>query len=559
MTKAKAVVYARVSTNHEEQKHSLKSQKEYYNEYAEKNGYDLIETYFDSGLTGTSFKRKYFLQMMYDAGLDVTIKNHSGILTFDTSNREPLFKYIILKDVSRFARNTDAIEVVKQLRYKGVYIIFENLNFSSEDDDWEFRFGLLVLFAQQESVDRSIKGKKAYGIRSENGKFHMTNVLLGYKRNPETKEYEIDEDKAHIVRFVFDLYVNKGKGTKEIASICNEKGFKTSKGKRFAGDSIIRLIKNEKYKGQVITGRYTHTDITGQHKRIELPRDQWNVFDNLIPAIIPTKVFDEAQAIMNRRVMNTKNYGRKGIKVPKSEFHKKIFCGKCGADYVRISSVKKRVNSEDITEYFYSCRNRRYSLRTGQKCDNAGISHNVLVRELTEISKKLHFSFNTTQIKYEKEELDKILKDLDYKLDNAESEKEKIKESISNLDKEIVNVIKSIRQGASETVKKVLNDEIEKIENEKAELNLKILEFDTLTIENKKQEYLDKYQEVLKFSQKKSFTYDDVLELIEGIHILEHREALVDLRTPTIFDADQIYKGENGSEYAMFPFTFKLP
>ncbi|AIF45437.1 recombinase family protein [Virgibacillus sp. SK37] len=556
MGKEKAVVYARVSTNQEQQKTSIEWQKEYYAQYAKDKGYELVKTYFDEGLSATSSNRKEFLEMLYDAGLNATRQENSGVYTFDTSNREPRFDWIIVKDISRFARNTDSTSIIRRLVEKDVYIIFETAGFTTKDDNWEFHFGLFVNFAQQESVDRSIKGKKAYQTRTDKGDYHMSNVLLGYKRNLETKEYEIDEDEAKTVRFIFDQYVNHGKGTTEIADMCNDRGYRTKKNKRFIGNSVLRIIKNEKFKGQVITKRYTHTTITGSHKRITLPKDQWKVNDNAIPKIISPTMFDKAQEIMHKRVQATKNHGRKGVKVPKSEFYKKIFCGKCHSDYVRISAIKKRVNSPNITEYFYSCRNRRNKMRIDNKCTNRGVAHNVLVRELTNIGEKLNIRFNENRIVEEEQALDRILKRLDDKLKNGESEKEKIKVQIAGLDKQIENITTSIAGGVSESVSKVMFNKIDQIESEKSKLEASMLEYNTIAIENEKQEYIDKFDEIVKFSRKKTFTYEDVIGLVDGIYILEHREALVELKTPTLLLDDEIYKGE--TDYALFPFTFQL-
>ncbi|WP_457297636.1 recombinase family protein [Peribacillus simplex] len=60
MSVKKTAVYTRVSTDKEEQKHSLKSQIEHYTEYAELKGYELINVYTDEGTSATSPKREKF-------------------------------------------------------------------------------------------------------------------------------------------------------------------------------------------------------------------------------------------------------------------------------------------------------------------------------------------------------------------------------------------------------------------------------------------------------------------------------------------------------------------
>lgn len=80
--------YCRVSTDKEEQLDSLENQKEFFSEYAEKHGHTLIRLYADEGISGTSLKkRNEFLRLIKDARLG-------------------LFESVVVKDISRFARNT---------------------------------------------------------------------------------------------------------------------------------------------------------------------------------------------------------------------------------------------------------------------------------------------------------------------------------------------------------------------------------------------------------------------------------------------------------------------
>ena len=82
------VAYCRVSTDKEEQVDSLEHQKQFFGEYAQKNGHNLRKVYADEGITGTSLrKRSEFLRLMKDAKLG-------------------LFEAVVVKDISRFARNS---------------------------------------------------------------------------------------------------------------------------------------------------------------------------------------------------------------------------------------------------------------------------------------------------------------------------------------------------------------------------------------------------------------------------------------------------------------------
>ena len=82
------VIYCRVSTDKEDQLNSLEAQKEFFSEYTKRTGDNLVRLYADEGISGTKIKnRKEFLRMMADA-------------------EHGLFDMVVVKDISRFARNT---------------------------------------------------------------------------------------------------------------------------------------------------------------------------------------------------------------------------------------------------------------------------------------------------------------------------------------------------------------------------------------------------------------------------------------------------------------------
>ena len=69
--KLKVTYYARVSTDKDEQAHSLKNQISYYSDFIKRNeNWEYVEGYIDEGISGTSVsKRDSFLRMIDDAKL----------------------------------------------------------------------------------------------------------------------------------------------------------------------------------------------------------------------------------------------------------------------------------------------------------------------------------------------------------------------------------------------------------------------------------------------------------------------------------------------------------
>src|SRR5699024_5708914 len=273
--------------------------------------------------------------------------------------------------------------------------------------------------------------------RSKNKEFFMSVNLFGYGKVKGKKEHYIIEEEAKVVRKIFDYYTKDKIGTSEIGDLLNEQGYKTKKGRDGNGGNVIIILKSGKNKGQVIRNRYGKTDITGSNKRVINPKSEWIIHDDAIPAIVSKEQFDEATKIMESRTIHTakrKNSNERqvrGTKVVKNIFYKKIWCGKCGADYVRETASKIR-RGEKVTEYFYGCRHRRNTQRTAvKKCMNKGISHDVLVRELKTLANKKNLvDFDEYTLAMEGIARDNKVQQVDDLIKNSEQHKKRIDREI---------------------------------------------------------------------------------------------------------------------------------
>jgi site-specific DNA recombinase len=514
-------VYTRISTKQEEQYSSLQIQEEHYLEYCNNNGYNLVKLYTDEGLSATSTKRKGFLDLLYDAGLDYEKdKDTNEILYFKESDREPKFNMIILKDVSRFSRNVDSITIARKLKNKGVFILFENAGFSTigNDSEWEMRLSLLLTFSQQESLDRSKKVSFSYLHNSKKGVWHFARNLYGYNYDKETKKVSVVENQADIVRKIFDLFINEKLGVKSISNYLNKNNFKTQTGKGWTPTNVRRTLRNEKYIGRVILNRYTNNGITSGKKRIERSKDQWVIFEGINPdtnkpyiePIIDIDTWEKAQQIIDQRVDKSKVGTLAGSNKVKNIFYNKLFCGCCGKPFVRISVTKKR-KTHTFKDNFYMCSDRRKR----SACDNKSISHNVLVRKITEFAennlyKELDFKRKLFEknLNIEKMLLQSQLKMSNKIIDNANNR-------IKEIDSEKNKLINAFLKGNS-SIATVIEEKIAELENEKNELNKKILANDKITIENKINE-IDDGLKILKTAIKEIYTFDEALKYIGKI------------------------------------------
>ncbi|MEF9969896.1 MAG: recombinase family protein, partial [Ruthenibacterium sp.] len=143
----KVTYYARVSTDKDEQLHSIQNQIDYYETYIRANAHwTFADGYIDEGLSGTSVaKRESFLRMMDDAVLRK-------------------FDFIITKEISRFSRNTlDSIHYTQQLLRVGVGVLFQSDNINTLMPDAELRLTIMSSIAQDEV--RKISERVKFGFK----------------------------------------------------------------------------------------------------------------------------------------------------------------------------------------------------------------------------------------------------------------------------------------------------------------------------------------------------------------------------------------------------------
>ena len=322
----KIAAYCRVSTEKEAQIDSLEKQIEFFNEFTKKNGYELYKLYADEGISGKQIKhRKQFQQMMIDA-------------------KAKKFDKVVVKDVSRFARNTvDLLQSVRELKSYGVQVDFLN-NGEVMEGGSEFILTILGAMAQQESANMSKRVKFGKDITAQKGR--VPNLVFGYDKIPDERyTLKINEEETKIVKEIFESYVYKGIGTTKIAWNLNDRGIRTKKTKsKWVQTSIVRMLKNPIYTGRVTNKKSEVTDfITGTRK--ELPEEEWIVVERPEMRIISDELFNRAQELLEQR----SNEFKLNNKREKTEyvFSTLIYCKHCGYSFRRI----KRKYTADGPEY----------------------------------------------------------------------------------------------------------------------------------------------------------------------------------------------------------------
>lgn len=273
--------YCRVSTDKEDQLNSLETQKEFFLEYTKRTGDNLIKLYADEGISGTKIKnRKEFQRMLADA-------------------EKGLFDMVVVKDISRFARNTvDLLQSVRKLKALGIETQFLTANMTSMGNS-EFVLTIFGALAQEESANTSKRIKFGKKMNAEKGR--VPNIVYGYDKTiGDYFNLSINEEEAKVIRQMYKWYTEEGYGGAKIANMLNERGIKTKRGNNWSQNSVCRILTNEIYTGKIINGKEEVSDfLTGQRK--EKDESEWLVTIRPELRIIDDEIFDRAQEILKGR------------------------------------------------------------------------------------------------------------------------------------------------------------------------------------------------------------------------------------------------------------------
>ena len=311
--------YCRVSTDKEDQLNSLKVQKDFFAEFAEKNSHDLVRLYADEGISGTKIKRrKEFQQMMADA-------------------ERGLFEMLVVKDISRLARNTvDLLQSVRRLKALGIETVFLTADMTSMGDS-EFVLTVFGALAQEESRNTSKRVKFSKRINAEKGK--VPNLVYGYdKIIGDYFNLKINQEEAAIVRQMYAWYVEDGYGGSKIADMLNRRGLKTKRNCDWSQGTVCRILTNPIYTGKVINGKEEISNFLTS-ERVRRDETEWKVVEKPELRIISDELFQRSNELMqSRRDMFHLEHRRQSNKYL---FSTLIVCKHCGWSFRRVSRTYK--------------------------------------------------------------------------------------------------------------------------------------------------------------------------------------------------------------------------
>ncbi|MBO5183821.1 MAG: recombinase family protein [Bacilli bacterium] len=412
--KLRVTDYARVSTDHLEQKKSLQNQVEHFEQYIKGNpNWTYISGYVDDGITGTSdIKRDNFMKMIEDA-------------------RSGKFDLIVTKEISRFSRNTlDSIKYTRELLSFGVAVLFVNDNINTALPDSELRLTIMASMAQDEIRRLSERVKFGMNRAIERGEILGNDMLYGYKKDKDTGVLNIIDDEAKVVRRIYELYVVEELSLSKIAKSLNSEGLKTCQGKKWCISTISRMIENPKYKGYYCAKKSEIVDY--MNKKIKyFEKDDWVIYEDKsrIPPIVDEELWERANTrLITRKKAFSERKKDKSIYKNRYLYSAKIYCGEHGTVFHR---REFRKNKKDIT---WVC--SEYLKKGKTTCDSPNIRESELDAIFKDLISKLQIdsgSIIDILMNYYKHleidtGIDEEIKSLEKEINNIYARKDKILE-----------------------------------------------------------------------------------------------------------------------------------
>lgn len=403
--------YTRVSTDSDDQLHSLKNQIQYFEQYIkERKNWTYIKGYIDEGITATSTrKREDFKQMIIDG-------------------KDGKFDLIITKEVSRFARNTqDSIFYSREMLRHNIGIMFKNDGFCTYEKDSELRLTIMSGVAQDES--RKISERVRFGFRNsiKNGVVLGNSKIWGYEK--DKGKLIIVPEEAKMIKELFELYA-KGYGFRTIEKKFKEKGYKNTKGRPFGYSTLSRILVNPKYMGYYVGGKTTKVDFLSTERKY-FAEEEWVIWKDkegdTVPAIVSEELWNKCNQIKKARCKKMSAEDKTSYQ-NKYLYSGKIICGQHGTRYWH-----NKYKYKDGTEKtIWQCSQYRRDGKEG--CDNPHIySHEldfIMKEVLSQVTSNMNLLYHSLEIIYQQTikelDYDRDIKDLQTKINRIEQKKDKL-------------------------------------------------------------------------------------------------------------------------------------
>ena len=227
----KAIGYCRVSTKEQSDKFGIEAQIKNIQEYADKNGYEIIDWVYDN-VSGVVEDRDGWNRIIVDPKV-----------------QNPPYQAVIVYKSDRVAREIKLYFYFELLLLKkGVELVSVNDGFPDVPDEYKGIIKSFVLFsAEQERNNITLRTSGGRTIKAKTGGYAGGKAPFGYK--VENGELVIETYEAEVVKVIFELR-EKGMSYNHIAKELNNRELYSRTGGTWLRGQVFSIVQNEKtYRG----------------------------------------------------------------------------------------------------------------------------------------------------------------------------------------------------------------------------------------------------------------------------------------------------------------------
>jgi DNA invertase Pin-like site-specific DNA recombinase len=305
-----AAVYIRVSTDGQMEQ-SPESQLAEIRKFAARNDYLISDDYIfaeQDGISGRNAEKRPEFQRMIGVA-------KSGDRPFDA---------ILVWKFSRFARNRQDAIIYKRLLRKqlGIEVVSVNENIGTDNDGLsELIEAMIEAMDEYYSLNLAEEVKRGMLNKINRGEA-ITHPPFGYKMI--NKKYVVDEERAPIVRMIFEDYAVNGFSNYRIARKLNDMGIRTHSGHEWCATTVRYMINNPVYIGKVRWGA-----------NMSVTKWRWSqnpntiLTDGIHEAIVPLDLWEKGQEIEQESLRLHKPMAKSSP--PRTMLAGMLKCGNCGA------------------------------------------------------------------------------------------------------------------------------------------------------------------------------------------------------------------------------------
>jgi len=279
-----AVIYVRVSSKEQrDEGFSIPAQLELLMAYAREKGIEVVHVFQEAETAKKAGRTQFNAMVRY-------LKKHKKV------------KAILVEKTDRLYRNLEDTVEIKKLGVD-LHIVKEwrVLNEDSRSSD-KLMHDLNVVIAKNYIDNLSEESSKGM-LQKAKQHLYPSSARLGYRNNRELKTIELDEERAPLIRRVFECYGYEGGNLGDATKLAQEIGLVSLKGNRLNRGRIQDMLKSPFYVGDFIW-------------RGELYRGSH-------PAIIDRALYDRVQELMSGRA-RPRDRGNHFV------FKGLLKCGECG-------------------------------------------------------------------------------------------------------------------------------------------------------------------------------------------------------------------------------------